>query len=72
MQLKINYFLSESEMKVSAQDLEDTFQPPFKSCIEEGHASGIMCAYNQVNGVPNCANYKLLTQTARGQWKFNG
>ncbi|XP_078158037.1 putative beta-D-xylosidase 7 [Carex rostrata] len=31
-----------------------------------------MCSYNQVNGVPNCANYTLLTQTARGQWKFNG
>ncbi|KAJ1696208.1 hypothetical protein LUZ63_004720 [Rhynchospora breviuscula] len=58
--------------EVSAQDLEDTFQPPFKSCIEEGHASGIMCSYNQVNGVPNCANYTLLTQTARGRWKFNG
>ncbi|RZC87693.1 hypothetical protein C5167_028146 [Papaver somniferum] len=34
--------------QVSLQDLADTYQPPFKSCIEEGKASGIMCAYNRV------------------------
>ncbi|KAK8930507.1 putative beta-D-xylosidase 7 [Platanthera zijinensis] len=58
--------------KVSVQDLEDTYQPPFKSCVEEGRASGIMCSYNQVNGVPTCADYKLLTKTARGLWGFDG
>ncbi|XP_020579311.1 probable beta-D-xylosidase 7 [Phalaenopsis equestris] len=58
--------------KISVQDLEDTYQPPFKSCVEQGHASGIMCSYNQVNGVPTCADYNLLTKTARGLWGFNG
>ncbi|KAJ3695796.1 hypothetical protein LUZ60_001173 [Juncus effusus] len=57
---------------VTEQDLEDTFQPPFKSCVEDGRATGIMCSYNEVNGVPSCANYTLLTQTARGKWGFNG
>ncbi|GAB2235348.1 hypothetical protein Droror1_Dr00025771 [Drosera rotundifolia] len=60
------------DAKVTAQDLADTYQPPFKSCIQDGKASGIMCAYNQVNGVPNCADYKLLTTTARGNWGFDG
>lgn len=46
--------------------------PPFQSCIQKGKASGIMCAYNRVNGIPNCANYDLLTNTARKQWGFNG
>ncbi|KAF9682539.1 hypothetical protein SADUNF_Sadunf05G0119500 [Salix dunnii] len=50
----------------------DTYQPPFKSCVEEGRASGIMCAYNRVNGVPNCADFNFLSQTARGQWGFDG
>ncbi|KAA3484907.1 putative beta-D-xylosidase 7 [Gossypium australe] len=54
------------------QDLADTYQPPFQSCIQQGKASGIMCAYNRVNGVPNCADYNLLSKTARGQWGFNG
>ncbi|KAL8058449.1 hypothetical protein ABFX02_03G019000 [Erythranthe guttata] len=60
------------DAKVTKQDLADTYQPPFKSCIQEGRASGIMCAYNRVNGVPNCADYDLLTKTARGEWGFQG
>ncbi|KAG8632970.1 probable beta-D-xylosidase 7 [Manihot esculenta] len=58
--------------KVTKQDMADTFQPPFQSCVQEGKASGIMCAYNQVNGIPNCADYNLLSKTARGEWGFQG
>ncbi|KAJ1696210.1 hypothetical protein LUZ63_004722 [Rhynchospora breviuscula] len=57
---------------VTAQDLEDTYQPPFKSCVEDGQASGMMCAYNEVNGVPPCGDYNLLTKIARQEWKFYG
>ncbi|XP_039070131.1 probable beta-D-xylosidase 7 [Hibiscus syriacus] len=66
----INRFVFDAN--VTVQDLADTYQPPFRSCIEKGKASGVMCAYNRVNGVPNCADYKLLSKTARGQWGFNG
>eukprot|EP00268_Persea_americana_P055425 TRINITY_DN6442_c0_g1_i2.p1 TRINITY_DN6442_c0_g1~~TRINITY_DN6442_c0_g1_i2.p1 ORF type:complete len:774 (-),score=150.85 TRINITY_DN6442_c0_g1_i2:611-2932(-) len=58
--------------KVSKQDLADTYQPPFRSCIEEGRASGIMCSYNRVNGVPSCADFNLLSKTARKKWGFYG
>ncbi|XP_058096741.1 probable beta-D-xylosidase 7 [Magnolia sinica] len=58
--------------RVSMQDLADTYQPPFKSCIEEGRASGIMCSYNRVNGVPSCADFNLLSKTARAKWGFYG
>ncbi|KAL5982143.1 putative beta-D-xylosidase 7 [Asimina triloba] len=57
---------------VSAKDLADTYQPPFQSCVEEGRASGIMCSYNRVNGVPSCADLNLLSKTARGSWGFYG
>ncbi|PQP96150.1 putative beta-D-xylosidase 7 [Prunus yedoensis var. nudiflora] len=60
------------DARVSEQDLADTYQPPFKSCVQQGQASGIMCAYNRVNGVPSCADYNLLTKVARGQWDFQG
>ncbi|KAL3504711.1 hypothetical protein ACH5RR_034552 [Cinchona calisaya] len=60
------------DARVTEQDLADTFQPPFKSCIQDAKASGIMCAYNRVNGVPNCADRSLLTDTARNQWGFHG
>ncbi|MCL7027772.1 hypothetical protein MKW94_005699 [Papaver nudicaule] len=58
--------------KVSLQDLADTYQPPFRSCVTEGKASGIMCSYNRVNGVPSCADYNLLSTTARAKWSFKG
>ncbi|XP_021725252.1 probable beta-D-xylosidase 7 [Chenopodium quinoa] len=58
--------------EVSKQDLADTFQPPFQSCVEQGQASSIMCAYNRVNGIPSCAHHDFLTDTARGQWHFDG
>ncbi|KAM7252894.1 hypothetical protein ACFE04_025512 [Oxalis oulophora] len=58
--------------RVSLQDLADTYQPPFQSCVQQGKASGIMCGYNRVNGVPSCADKNLLTKTARGKWGFHG
>ncbi|CAL9046785.1 unnamed protein product [Musa banksii] len=52
--------------------MEDTYQPPFRSCIKQGRATCVMCSYNRVNGVPTCADYNLLSKTARGLWGFNG
>ncbi|KAJ4965724.1 hypothetical protein NE237_017573 [Protea cynaroides] len=56
---------------VTQQDLEETYQPPFRSCIQEGRASCLMCSYNSVNGVPSCARKDLL-QKARDDWGFKG
>ncbi|KAK9134311.1 hypothetical protein Syun_013641 [Stephania yunnanensis] len=64
--------ISKPPLVVTVQDLADTYQPPFQKCIEEGRANGIMCAYNRVNGVPNCADFNLLTKKARGMWGFDG
>ncbi|XP_010937054.1 beta-xylosidase/alpha-L-arabinofuranosidase 2 [Elaeis guineensis] len=57
---------------VTKQDLDDTFQPPFKSCVTDGNVASVMCSYNQVNGVPTCADADLLAGTIRGDWKLNG
>jgi xylan 1,4-beta-xylosidase len=57
---------------VSKQDLEDTFNVPFKACVMEGSAASVMCSYNQVNGVPMCADQNLLRGTIRGQWHLDG
>ncbi|KAG8660399.1 hypothetical protein MANES_02G154700v8 [Manihot esculenta] len=66
----VNRFVFDA--RVTIQDLADTYQPPFQSCVQQGKASGIMCAYNRVNGVPSCADFNLLSKTARGQWDFHG
>ncbi|CAL4993636.1 unnamed protein product [Urochloa decumbens] len=57
---------------VTPQDLADTFNPPFRSCVVDGKASCVMCAYTSVNGVPSCANADLLTKTFRSSWGLDG
>ena len=57
---------------VPQQDLVDSYLPPFQACVEEGQVSGVMCAYNGVNGVPSCGNEWLLTQLLRDSWGFDG
>ncbi|XP_076958028.1 putative beta-D-xylosidase 6 [Bidens hawaiensis] len=56
---------------VTKQDMQDTYEPPFRSCIQDAKASCLMCSYNAVNGIPACADRTLL-QKARTQWGFNG
>ncbi|KAF8406210.1 hypothetical protein HHK36_008295 [Tetracentron sinense] len=60
------------DAKVTLQDMEDTYQPPFKSCVLDGHVSSVMCSYNRVNGVPTCADPDLLKGVVRGQWGLDG
>jgi beta-glucosidase-like glycosyl hydrolase len=57
---------------ITEQDLADTYYPPFTSCANRGNASGVMCSYNAVNGVPSCASKMLLTEKLRDKWGFDG
>lgn len=57
---------------VTEQDLQDTYFPAFEACVSKGKASGMMCSYNEVNGVPSCASSRLMTDLARGKWGFEG
>eukprot|EP00943_MAST-04B_sp_MAST-4B-sp1_P003116 g3116.t1 len=60
------------DAKVTQQDLEETYLAAFKHAITVAKAKGVMCSYNQVNGVPMCANTQLLEKTLRDEWAFNG
>lgn len=60
------------DARVSEQDLVDTYYVPFQACVQKGKASGVMCSYNSVNGIPACANQHLLTEMLRSKWKFDG
>jgi beta-glucosidase-like glycosyl hydrolase len=57
---------------VDEQDLVDTYLPPFQSGVQRGNASGLMCSYNAVNGVPSCANKPYLNGVLREKWGFDG
>jgi len=60
------------DAQISQKDLRETYLPAFRATILDGKASGVMCAYNSVNGQPACASDELLGQILRGEWKFNG
>ncbi|VDD82161.1 unnamed protein product [Mesocestoides corti] len=60
------------EANVSAADLWLTYFPAFKGCLANGAAQSVMCSYNGINGVPNCANKWLLKKVLRDTWGFKG
>jgi beta-glucosidase len=57
---------------VSENDLLDTYLPHFEAAVRQGDALSVMCAYNRVDGLPACANPRLLEDILRGQWGFSG
>ncbi|XP_052812007.1 uncharacterized protein LOC128239425 [Mya arenaria] len=59
------------DAKVTDRDWRLTFLPAFRQCVLAGSYS-LMCSFNKINGVPACANRKLLTEITRDQWGFHG
>jgi beta-glucosidase len=57
---------------VDMRCLQEYYLPAFKSTIIEGKAFSIMGAYNELNHVPCCGNYYLLTDLLRRKWGFKG
>ncbi|CAN6466656.1 unnamed protein product [Victoria cruziana] len=60
------------DSRVTEQDMVETFQRPFEMCVKDGDVSSVMCSYNRINGIPACADPKLLSQTIRGDWDLHG
>jgi beta-D-xylosidase 4 len=60
------------DARISQRDLVEYFWPPFRSCVERARTRSLMCSYNEVNGVPSCANGAFQNDIARGQWGFSG
>jgi beta-glucosidase len=56
---------------VSKRDLNDSYLPQFRATILDANPSGLMCAYNRVNGEPACAS-KELADILFNKWKFSG
>ena len=51
--------------------LRETYLPPFKAAIDVGSLS-IMCAFNDLNGVPASGNKHLNVDILREEWQFDG
>ena len=48
------------------------YLPVFEAAFTEGGAFNTMCSYSSVDGVPCSADYHLLTEVLRKQWKMPG
>jgi beta-glucosidase len=58
-------------VQMSEFDWRSTFLPAFHACVNAG-SYGIMCSYNSINGIPSCANNRLLTDILRTGMNFTG
>ncbi len=60
------------DAKVSKKDLEETYLPAFYAAVKDADVSGVMGAYNRVNGEAACASQELVVKTLRKDWEFDG
>ncbi|MCI1965778.1 MAG: glycoside hydrolase family 3 C-terminal domain-containing protein [Oscillospiraceae bacterium] len=60
------------DAQVSQKDLWETYLPAFEAAVCEAGVSGVMGAYNRMNGEPCCGSKTLLTDILRTEWNFEG
>ena len=58
--------------QMSWRALREVYLEPFRACIQEGGARGVMAAYNSLDGVPCSCNPVLLKDILRDEWGFDG
>lgn len=56
----------------SERDLHETYLPAFRALVQEAKVASVMGAYNRVYGESASASSRLLQQTLRKQWGFDG
>ena len=59
------------DARPTAKDLAETYLPAFEKLVRAG-VEAVMGAYNRVHGEPACGSRRLLGETLRGRWGFQG
>lgn len=57
---------------VTEQAAREIYLKPFELAIKEGHANGIMAAFNRIGDVPAATNTALFEQILRREFGFKG
>ena len=63
---------SRTDPHITAQTFEAIHLYPFRRVFSEAHPLGVMCAYNDVNGVPVGSSVELLKRRLRDEFGFKG
>ena len=58
--------------EASARDLHDTYMRTFHYVLKMADPSAFMGAYNRLNGQPCCGSPRLIEETLRQKWGFEG
>jgi beta-glucosidase len=59
-------------IELSERALEEVHFPPFRDAIRHAGARSVMTSYNSVDGLPSTQNRRLLSETLKGRWGFEG
>lgn len=59
------------DANVSIQELAEYYMPPFEACARDAKVGSLMCSYNEINGVPTCADPWLLQALIREHWGWD-
>lgn len=62
----------EFNVDIDDRDLYEYYLLAFKALVVEAKVDSVMGAYSAVNGVPCCANKRLLRDILRKEWGFTG
>ncbi len=57
---------------IDDRTLHEIYLPAFKAAVQQGHAWGIMGAYNLYKNIHNCQNTYLLNDILKRDWGFDG
>ncbi len=61
-----------SSSNVDERALHEIYALPFEVAIKEGHPGGVMCSFNQVDGIWACENGDVLSTTLKNDIGFKG
>ena len=63
---------SRTDPHVTPSEMYYIHEYPFRKVFQEAGALGVMCAYNDYDGVPMAGNYHYLTEVLRKEMGFKG
>eukprot|EP00035_Acanthoeca_spectabilis_P030404 m.9258 g.9258 ORF g.9258 m.9258 type:complete len:894 (-) comp4158_c0_seq1:2302-4983(-) len=53
-------------------DLREGYFPGWRQAVQGSNAQGVMCSYNEINGVPSCLNGEVIRDVLENEWNLTG